>query len=149
MKLIHTPNAPTPAGHYSQAVVHNGLVFVAGQLGINPANPKAPPGSIEEQSTQTLRNIEAILKAAGSGLDHVLSMTVFVSDIELWGAVNVVYSKMMGDHKPARAVVPVKDLHYGYQLEIQAIAAAPEQRSGRSPRARPRPRKSPRRPRRT
>jgi len=123
MKLISTPDAPTPAGHYSQAVVHDGLVFVAGQLGINPQNPKAPPGPIEAQTEQTLRNIEAILKAAGSGLDRVLSMTVYVSDIELWGTVNQVYTRVMGSHKPARAVVPVKDLHYGYQIEIQATAA--------------------------
>ena len=123
MRIVYTPDAPTPAGHYSQAVVHDGLVFVAGQLGINPVNPKAPPGSIEEQTTQTLKNIEAILNAAGSGLDRVLSMTVFVSDIELWGAVNQVYARVMGDHKPARAVVPVKELHYGYQVEIQATAA--------------------------
>ena len=123
MRLIYTPDAPTPAGHYSQAVVQDGLVFVAGQLGINPANPKAPPGSIEEQTTQTLKNIEAILNAAGSSLDRVLSMTVFVSDIELWGAVNQVYTRVLGDHKPARAVVPVKELHYGYQIEIQATAA--------------------------
>ncbi|MSR07843.1 MAG: RidA family protein [Gemmatimonadetes bacterium] len=123
MKLVSTPNAPTPAGHYSQAVVHGGLVFVAGQLGINPKDPKAPPGSIEAQTEQTLRNLEAILIAAGSGLDQVLSVTVYVSDIELWGAVNQVYVRMMGSHKPARAVVPVKDLHYGYQVEIQATAA--------------------------
>ena len=123
MKLVSSPDAPTPAGHYSQAVVHNGLVFVAGQFGINPKDPTAAPGSIEQQTEQVLRNIEAILKAGGSGLDRVLSMTVFVSDIELWGAVNQVYTRMMGSHKPARAVVPVKELHYGYQIEIQAVAA--------------------------
>lgn len=123
MKLVSTPNAPIPAGHYSQAVVHDRLVFVAGQLGIDPKNPEAPPGSIEAQTEQTLKNIEAILKAAGSGLDHVLSMTVYVSDMELWATVNQVYTRIMGSHKPARAVVPVNDLHYGYQIEIQATAA--------------------------
>ena len=65
----------------------------------------------------------AILVAAGSGLDRVLQMTIYVSDIELWGGVNTAYSRVMGSHRPARAVVPVKDLHYGYQIEIQAIAA--------------------------
>lgn len=123
MRLISTPNAPTPAGHYSQATVHQGMVFVAGQLGINPKDPKAPPGPIEQQAEQTLRNIEAILVAAGSGLDQVLSMTVYVTDIELWGTVNQVYTRIMGTHKPARAVVPVKDLRHGYQVEIQATAA--------------------------
>jgi 2-iminobutanoate/2-iminopropanoate deaminase len=123
MKTIATTKAPKPSGHYSQAVVHNGVVYVAGQLGIDPSNPKAPPGSIESQTEQTLNNIRAILEAAGSGLPHVLQMTIYVSDIELWGKVNEVYTRVMGDHRPARAVVPVKDLHYGYQLEVQAIAA--------------------------
>ena len=125
MKIISTSQAPRPAGHYSQAVVHNGVVYVAGQLGIDPQDPKAPPGSIESQTEQTLRNIQAILQAAGSGLPHVLQMTIYVSDIELWGKVNEVYTRVMGDHRPARAVVPVKELHYGYQLEVQAIAALP------------------------
>ena len=124
MKLITTPNAPKPAGHYSHAVIHNGVVYVAGQLGINPADPKAKPGSIESQTEQTLANIRAILQAAGSDLDRVVQMTVFVSDIELWGKVNEVYTRVMGSHRPARAVVPVKGLHHGYQVEIQAIAAA-------------------------
>ena len=79
--------------------------------------------SIEEQTEQTLRNVEAILQAAGSALDRVLQMTIYVSDIELWGGVNATYARVMGTHRPARAVVPVKDLHYGYQIEIQVIAA--------------------------
>ena len=123
MKLIVTPAAPKSAGHYSHAVIHNGVVYVAGQLGIDAANPGKAPGSIEAQTEQTLKNIRAILEAAGSGLDHVLQMTVFVSDIELWGKVNETYARIMGEHRPARAVVPVKELHHGYQLEIQAIAA--------------------------
>ena len=123
MQAIATPNAPTAAGHYSQAIVHNGLVYVAGQLPIDPADRNRPLGNIEEQTERTLRNVEAILVAAGSGLDRVLQMTVYVSDIELWGGVNATYARVMGAHKPARAVVPVKDLHHGYQIEIQAIAA--------------------------
>jgi 2-iminobutanoate/2-iminopropanoate deaminase len=123
MQSIETREAPNAAGHYSQAIVHNGVVYVAGQLPIDPTDRNKPVGSIEEQTEQTLRNVEAILKAAGSGLDRVLQMTIYVSDISLWGGVNTAYSRVMGGHKPARAVVPVKDLHYGYQIEIQAIAA--------------------------
>ena len=123
MQVIETRDAPTAAGHYSQAIVHNGVVYVAGQLPIDPKDKNRPVGSIEEQTERTLRNVEAILVAAGSGLDRVLQMTIYISDIELWGGVNTAYSRVMGSHKPARAVVPVNDLHYGYQIEIQAIAA--------------------------
>ena len=123
MQAIATPDAPTAAGHYSQAIVHNGVVYVAGQLPIDPKDRNRAVGSIEEQTERTLRNVEAILVAAGSGLDRVLQMTIYISDIELWGGVNAAYGRVMGGHKPARAVVPVKELHYGYQIEIQAIAA--------------------------
>lgn len=123
MESIFTPNAPVPAGHYSQAIVHQGLVFVAGQLAIDPNDRDRPVGPIAEQTEQTLRNVAAILEAAGSGLNRVVQMTIYISDIGLWGEVNSVYARIMGDHRPARAIVPTRDLHYGYQIEIQAIAA--------------------------
>lgn len=123
MHAVSTANAPLPAGHYSQAMVHNGVVYVAGQLPIVPGSQEHKVGSIGEQTEQTLRNVQAILRASGSDLDRVLQMTIYVSDISLWSEVNATYVRMMGNHKPARAVVPVKDLHYGYQIEIQAIAA--------------------------
>jgi len=80
-------------------------------------------GDIGEQTELALRNVEAVLKAAGSDLQHVLQMTIYVSDMELWGAVNAKYAEVMGDHRPARAIVPVKDLHFDTKIEIQAIAA--------------------------
>lgn len=123
MEIVETSAAPLPAGHYSQGIIHNGVVYVAGQLPIVPGSSDRTVGSMEQQAEQTLRNVEAVLRAAGSGLDKVLQMTIYVSDISLWGEVNIAYARVMGAHKPARAVVPVKDLHYGYQIEIQAIAA--------------------------
>ena len=83
-------------------------------------------GDIGEQTELALRNVEAVLKAAGSDLQHVLQFTIYVSDMELWGAVNAKYAEVMGDHRPARAIVPVKDLHFGTKIEIQAIAARSE-----------------------
>jgi 2-iminobutanoate/2-iminopropanoate deaminase len=80
-------------------------------------------GSIEEETELALRNVEAVLHAAGSDLQHVLQFTIYVSDMELWGAVNETYARVMGDHRPARAMIPVKDLHFGTKIEIQAIAA--------------------------
>lgn len=123
IKSISTPQAPTPAGHYSQAMVHQGVVYLAGQLPIDPKTGSKEVGTIEQQTEQVLRNIDAVLQAAGSDLAHVLKVTVYISDIELWGRVNQVYARMMGDHRPARSVVPVKDLHYGFQIEMDVIAA--------------------------
>jgi 2-iminobutanoate/2-iminopropanoate deaminase len=123
MEFVQTLDAPVPAGHYSQAVVHNGLIFVSGQLPIDPAEPEAPAGSIADQTEQTLANLTRILKAANSGLNRLLKVTIYISDIGLWGEVNAVYSRILGDHRPARAVVPTRDLHHDFKIEIEAIAA--------------------------
>jgi 2-iminobutanoate/2-iminopropanoate deaminase len=124
MEHIFLPGAPAPAGHYSPAVIANGLVFVSGQLPAKPGTTEHRIGPIEEQTEQCLRNVESVLKAAGSSLDKVVQMTVYVADGDHWSRVNAVYAKVMGAHKPARAVVPVKMLHFGYEIEIQAIALA-------------------------
>jgi 2-iminobutanoate/2-iminopropanoate deaminase len=123
IKPVQTPDAPTPGGHYSQAIVHNGLVYVAGQLPIDPQTGHKETGSIKAQTELVLDNIRAILRAAGSDLDRVLKMTVYVADINLWGEVNEIYARVLGAHRPARAIVPVKELHYGFLIEIEAIAA--------------------------
>jgi 2-iminobutanoate/2-iminopropanoate deaminase len=123
IKRINTPNAPKAAGHYSQATVYNGLVFVAGQLSIDPATGAHKTGNIEEQTEQALNNVHAILQAAGSDWDRVLKINISVADINLWEAVNKVYSRVLGDHRPARAVIPTGPLHHGFLIEIEAIAA--------------------------
>ena len=123
IQRINTPDAPQPGGHYSQATIYNGLVFVAGQLSIDAATGEKKLGPIEEQTEQALNNVHAILKAAGSDWDRVLKMTVFVADINLWDAVNKVYSRILGENRPARAIIPCGQLHYGFLIEIEAIAA--------------------------
>lgn len=123
MHAITTDAAPSPAGHYSQGIEHAGIVYVAGQLPIVPGRTAHMVGSIEEQTEQVLRNIGSVLEAAGSSLSQTLQMTVYISDMSLWGRVNTVYARVMGNHKPARAVVPVNALHHGFQIEVQAIAA--------------------------
>ena len=123
IQSVLTPNAPKPGGHYSQAIIHNGLIYVAGQLPIDSATGEKKLGSIEEQTEQVLSNLRAILEAAGSSLNRVLKTTVYVSDIELWSKVNEIYARTFGEHRPARALVPVKELHYGFKIEIEAIAA--------------------------
>jgi 2-iminobutanoate/2-iminopropanoate deaminase len=109
MHPIETRTAPTAGGHYSQAIVHNGMVFVSGQLPFDPARGRDTPlGTIEEQTVQTLKNVEAILVAAGSDMQHVLSLTVYVSDMDSWGTVNTVCARVFGAHRPSRAIVPVR-----------------------------------------
>lgn len=122
IKRINTANAPAPAGHYSQATVYNGLVFVAGQLSIDPATGAHKTSTIEKQTEQALNNVHAILQAAGSDWSRVLKMTVYVADIELWDAVDKVYARILGEHKPARAVIPTGALHHGFLIEIDAVA---------------------------
>lgn len=123
MKLVHTPEAPEPAGHYSQAVVHGGVVYVAGMLGHDPADPEADVGGPAEQARRALRNVEKVLEAAGSGLDRVLRMVIYVSDVDHWGPVNEAYAAVMGEHRPARAIVPVRKFRDPYVLEVVATAA--------------------------
>ena len=124
IKTVATAQAPTPAGHYSQATVHAGLVYVAGQLGIVPGSGQRLQ-AVADQTRQALHNIDAILQAAGSSRDRVLKVNVYVSDIGLWDQVNEVYTEFFGDHRPARAVVPTGPLHHGLCVEIDAIAAVP------------------------
>jgi 2-iminobutanoate/2-iminopropanoate deaminase len=126
MKFIQTPDAPLPAGHYSQAVVHNGVVYVAGLLPIDAATGEKQQGAIEAQTELVLKNLAAILKAAESNINLVLKTTIYVTDINLWGKVNEVYARVMGAHRPARTVVPVKELHYGFLIELDAVAAVRE-----------------------
>lgn len=122
MRSIQPENQPQPKGHYSPGIEHNGLIFVSGQLPMDLETRVPFTGSIEEQTELALRNVEAVLREAGSDLGHVLQMTIYVSDMELWGAVNEAYARVMGNHRPARAMIPVKDLHFDTKIEIQAIA---------------------------
>lgn len=123
MKKIQPSDQRTPKGHYSPGIEHNGLVYVSGQLPMDLVTREPFTGSIEGQTELALRNVEAVLHAAGTDLEHVLQFTIYVSDMELWAAVNAAYARVLGDHRPARAMIPVKDLHFGTQIEIQAIAA--------------------------
>jgi 2-iminobutanoate/2-iminopropanoate deaminase len=123
MREVRTTEAPTPAGHYAQAIVHEGVVYAAGQLPIDPATGERLAGTVEEQTERALENLAAVLRAAGSGLEHALKVTVYVADIDLWSRVNTVYARVFGEHRPARTVVPTSELHHGLLVEVDAIAA--------------------------
>ena len=123
MKTITTPAAPLARGHYSQAVAHAGLVYVAGQLPIVPGQPDRRLETFEAQARQVLDNVAAILDAADSGLGQVLKATVYIADVAHWPAFNAIYAERFGEHRPARTVVPVAGLHYGYLVEMEVVAA--------------------------
>ena len=123
IKTVQPASLPAPKGHYSPAIEHRGLIYVSGQLPVNHQTGEIETGAIETQTEIALRNVEDVLHAAGSDLNHVLQFTIYVSEMELWDKVNETYASIMGEHKPARAIVPVKDLHFGAKIEIQAIAA--------------------------
>jgi 2-iminobutanoate/2-iminopropanoate deaminase len=123
MRSISTPSAPLARGHDSQARVHAGLVYVAGQLPISPRDPDRKLEGFDAQARQVLANVAAILEASGSGLDRVLKATVYIADVAHWPAFNALYAEAFGSHRPARTVVPVSGLHYGYLVEMDVIAA--------------------------
>ena len=124
MKKVKPENFHEPVGHYSPAVISNGFVFVSGQLAVDPVTGETTGGSIEAQTERCLRNLELVLEAAGSGLDKVVKMTLFVSDESYWAAVNETYKKILGDHRPARAIIPVGDFREPFLIEIEAVAEA-------------------------
>lgn len=122
IERIETPEAPLPGGHYSQATKANGFVFVAGQLPFIPGTERRMAEGIQAQAEQCLRNVDAILRAAGSSRQRIVSVQLFIADVALWGQVNTVYEAFMGDARPARTVVPTRELHYDALIEINAIA---------------------------
>jgi 2-iminobutanoate/2-iminopropanoate deaminase len=121
-EIIETTNAPAPIGPYSQAVRANGLVFVSGQIPIHPVTGLVVDGGIEEQTHQVMKNLAAILDAAGCGLDHVVKTTVFLSDLEDFPGFNQIYEEYFAKAKPARATVQVACLPKKVLLEVEAIA---------------------------
>jgi 2-iminobutanoate/2-iminopropanoate deaminase len=125
MKSVHTEHAPNPRGHYSQAIVHGDTIYVSGQLAVDPATGEKVLDSPGGQARQALANVAAVLAGAGASLKDVVKVTVYVSDIALWGEVNDVYAEVFGDHRPARAIVPTGAFHSGFVVEIEAVAAVP------------------------
>ena len=122
MSCVSTKKAPAAIGPYSQGISANGVVFVSGQLPINPSTGTIAEGSIKDRTIQSMMNIGEILKEAGSGLDKVVKTTIFVTNLELFGEVNEAYGTFFGGNAPARACVQVAALPKGADIEIEAIA---------------------------
>ena len=124
-QVIFTDQAPKPIGPYSQAIVANGFVYAAGQGPIDPATGQFIPGGIVEQTTQTLKNLSAILQAAGTSLDNVVKTTVYLHAISDFQAMNKVYAEYFKANPPARTTVGNLDLPLKILVEIEAIAVLP------------------------
>lgn len=132
MDFIETGGAPKAIGPYSQGTIANGLLYTAGQVGIDPRTGEIVPGDIGEQTKRALENLGAVLRAGGSDWPHVLKTTVFLVDMADFGAMNEAYAKVFGDHRPARSTVAVAALPRGARVEIDAVAvvSAAGQRGG-------------------
>jgi 2-iminobutanoate/2-iminopropanoate deaminase len=121
-EIIQTEHAPNAIGPYSQAVKANGLIFASGQIPIDPQTGQFVPGGVAEQTEQVLKNLAAVLEAAGSGLDRIVKTTVFLADMQEFAAMNEVYAKFFKESPPARATVEAAGLPRAARVEIEAIA---------------------------
>jgi 2-iminobutanoate/2-iminopropanoate deaminase len=125
MKLVHTDQAPGAIGPYSQAVIANGFLFTAGQIGLDPASGQIVPGGVKEQTERVFANLSAVLAAGGSSWADVVKTTVFLQDMKDFPVVNEAYARLIGDARPARSTVQAAGLPRGVLIEIDAIAAVP------------------------
>ena len=121
-KILFTEDAPEPKGPYSQAVIYGGLVFVSGQIPINPKTNEVVRGSIAEEAEQTLENIKTILLAAGSSLENALKITVYLSDMEYYGGFNKIYETYFRETPPARTCIQAGRLPMDVKVEVDIIA---------------------------
>lgn len=122
--VVTTRGAAPAGGHYSQAIRHGDLIYVSGQLPIAPDGTHRSGEDFEAQARQAISNMVAVTEAGGGSIASLLKVTVYLVGVENWPRFNAIYADMMGDVRPARSVVPVPELHYGYLVEIDAIAAA-------------------------
>ena len=123
LQPIQTDQAPAAIGPYSQAIVANGLVYTAGQIALDPTSGDLVQGGIQEQTERVMRNLTAILEAAGASLQTVIKTTVFLKDMGEFAPMNEIYGRHFGDHRPARSTVAVAGLPRNVDVEIEAVAA--------------------------
>jgi len=123
LKTVSSDKCAAPGGHYSPAVLHNGVLYVSGQLPIRPGLDKDAKQTPAEQARNCLQNIIDIAEAAGADRNRILKTNVYIANMNNWPAINDVYQDMFPDHRPARCVVPCGPLHYDFEVEIEAIVA--------------------------
>lgn len=119
---VHTDQAPAAIGPYAQAVVANGVVYTAGQIPLDPATMELVPGDVADQAARVLRNLDAVLAAAGASWGSAVKTTIFLTDMADFARVNEVYARHLGDARPARSTVAVAGLPRGARVEIEVVA---------------------------
>ena len=125
IRTIHTDQAPRAVGPYSQAVVHDGLAYLSGQIGLNPESGQLVSEDVEEQAGQVTRNLSAVLAATGASLTDILKVNIYLTDMGDFPALNAIYADWLGEHRPARATVAVAALPLGARVEMDLIARIP------------------------
>ncbi len=123
MEIIQTKNAPAPIGPYNQAVVHENTIYISGQVALDPLSGIMDNANLAEETHRVMRNLGAVLEAAGSDYDHIIKCSIFILDMNEFKAINEVYASFYKDHHPARETVEVSKLPAGARVEISAIAA--------------------------
>ena len=126
MKQIFFDAKGENKGHYAPGVISHGMLYISGQLSVDPDTRKVPQADIDAHMELALSNVERVLKAAGLTKENVVQCRIYTTDIENWDRINAVYRNFFGAHKPARVVVPVPALHFGCLVEIEAVAELPE-----------------------
>ena len=124
LSFISTENAPKAIGPYSQGVIANGFIYTAGQIALDPASMEVVAGDVKAQAEQVMKNLQAVLTAAGSSLQKVVKTTVFLSTMDDFAAVNEVYARWFGEHRPARSTVAAAGLPRNVKVEIEVVALA-------------------------
>lgn len=123
MQIINTSAAPAPIGPYNQAIVHNGLLYMSGQIAIDPVTGELVQESLAAETHQVMRNLQAVLDAAGTNFSKAIKTTIFLSDMSLFAEVNGIYGSYFDGHFPARETVAVKGLPKGVNVEISMLVA--------------------------
>ena len=126
MKFIQPDFKGENKGHYTPGIISHGMLYISGQLSIDPDTREVPQGDIYEHARLALNNVDRVLKAAGLGRNKVVQVRIFTTDVAYWDAINKVYKEFFGEHKPARVITISPSLHFGCKIEIEAIAETEE-----------------------
>ena len=126
MKMVCPPFKGENKGHYTAGVISKGMLYVSGQLSIDPDTREVCSGDIKDHTRLALNNVDRVLKEAGVSRNDVVMCRVYTPDVNYWGPINEVYAEFFGDHKPARVIVSTTTLHFGCLVEIEAVAEMPE-----------------------